>query len=514
MGCYAQGSPDGQQQLDALLACFDEECGSVSDDQFQQCAEQNCGTQLDTCFPVITGDATCSQVYDCLVECPQGDATCQTNCYNTGTADAQAQLDAMFGCWDDQCGTLTDDEAWRQCIYASCGTQLDACFPPANCSILGGDCPTGSACFPTPTGATDCYTSNGVALGQACADTDTALACADGTICIDAGAGDLCHAFCRETVDCGGGLQCAGPIFEDVDDLGVCVTPECTDADEDGYCAEEDCDDGDASTYPDAPERCNDSVDNDCDDETNEGCATCIDDDADGYCTPDDCDDDDSAIHPTATETCNDGVDNNCNDRIDDGCVTCTDADHDGVCLPTDCDDSDRTSYPTAPERCNDSADNDCDGEVNDGCASCTDLDRDGYCAGLDCNDNDAAMSPGHAEKCDDGKDNDCDGTVDGGSGVDCSSCTDRDVDLYCDSVDCDDQNPNIAPDRAEICTDTIDNNCNGVVNENCSVPPSTWLPEIEEESGCSQTGAPATHAGLVPPLTVAALAVLRRRRR
>ena len=45
---------------------------------------------------------------------------------------------------------------------------------------------------------------------------------------------------------------------------------------------------------------------------------------------------------------------------------------------------------------------------------SCTDADNDGFCAGSeDCNDADAAIYPGATEVCDDSVDNDCDGLVD-----------------------------------------------------------------------------------------------------
>lgn len=44
------------------------------------------------------------------------------------------------------------------------------------------------------------------------------------------------------------------------------------DADGDGYDAVDDCDDNDATSYPGAPERCDDDADNDCNGFFNDGC--------------------------------------------------------------------------------------------------------------------------------------------------------------------------------------------------------------------------------------------------
>lgn len=55
---------------------------------------------------------------------------------------------------------------------------------------------------------------------------------------------------------------------------------DCTDADEDGYaveggdCGEVDCDDSDATVNPGATEVCDDSIDNNCDGQVDEGCST------------------------------------------------------------------------------------------------------------------------------------------------------------------------------------------------------------------------------------------------
>jgi len=47
------------------------------------------------------------------------------------------------------------------------------------------------------------------------------------------------------------------------------------------------------------------------------------------------------------------------------------------------------------------------------------------------------------------------------------TSCTDRDNDGSCRPADCDDNNANVYPTAAEICSDNVDNNCNGLIDSN-----------------------------------------------
>jgi MYXO-CTERM domain-containing protein len=243
-----------------------------------------------------------------------------------------------------------------------------------------------------------------------------------------------------------------------IDEGNVCVGAPCHDFDRDGYTnCQGDCDDSPATggaVGPQKSEVVGDMLDNDCDGATDE----ITDEDGDMVTTAQgDCNDKLAAIRPGAIEVC-DGFDNNCNNVIDEG----FDLDNDRVAICAgDCNDNDQLVNPTRREICANQKDDNCDGRIDED----TDVDMDGVttCQG-DCNDFNDKVHKGFgavsaaAEICD-GQDNDCNGSYDEGFDVD--------GDFFASCFgDCNDNSASVNPNQVEVPGNTIDDNCNGQVDE------------------------------------------------
>jgi hypothetical protein len=225
----------------------------------------------------------------------------------------------------------------------------------------------------------------------------------------------------------------------------------------DGDCNDFEADDGTASIYPTATELCN-GFDDNCDGYVLPGE---VDGDLDGYMScENDCDDQDPARNPGALEDCTDGIDNNCNGFTDED----QDVDLDGyTTCKGDCNDGNAQVYTGALELCN-GLDDDCDGFIDEN----FDLDKDGYydasqCAlahpdELDCDDNNALIYPSALENCTDLLDNNCDGSIDENADLDGDGWD------VCDG-DCDDNNRWVSPGTGERCN-SIDDDCDGLIDE------------------------------------------------
>ncbi len=157
--------------------------------------------------------------------------------------------------------------------------------------------------------------------------------------------------------------------------------------------------------------------------------AEVVDEDGDGSLSTKDCNDHNAKQNADSTEICSDGIDNNCNGKIDE--VTCNN-------------ESDEDEKPTCAlqEDCNTPFDDNCNGDNNDGGGkNCTFWYRD--------NDKDG---------CSDGKVKMCLCTGNEEFSVDAQNCI----------TDCNDQDNTVGPFNVEQCGDDKDNNCNGVIDENC----------------------------------------------
>lgn len=372
--CLNSATDEAGAQLNALFDCLDRNCDpNSSDEEYSECASTRCGNETTACFgEPVTGSATCDEVYDCFGSC-QTDECIQT-CFETGTSQAQQQVNAMFICFDNSCGNIEDEDAWVQCVQTNCESELTACFgEPESCQLTGGTCPAGMACFPTTTdGFYGCFETAGKPIDSACNPEASLLECVDGAACIglEAGGG-ICAAFCTAANQCGA-ATCDFDITG-VPGVGLCVAegPECPDADGDGSCADVDCNDQNPAVNPGAAEQCDNLIDDNCNGQTDENCGgpACTDNDGDGFCNDVDCNDGDPTINPSGVERCGDGTDNNCNGQTDEGCDGCVDADGDGFCAGTqDCNDGSASISPIVVESCGNGIDDNCNGQIDEDC--------------------------------------------------------------------------------------------------------------------------------------------------
>jgi hypothetical protein len=317
-----------------------------------------------------------------------------------------------------------------------------------------------------------------------CDDTSNAISPAATEVCDAAATDEDCNGL-ADDADPGVTGQLAWPLDADGDDHGdgtatvlACELPANAAANAD------DCDDTDPDVSPDGTEVCDDAdVDEDCDGLTDDadpsatGQTPWFDDaDGDGFagtaaasCDPPadaadtstDCDDADPQVNPGAQEICDPSdVDEDCNDLADDADPSATgqttffaDVDGDGfgdapvpLCDATpdvasvdgDCDDADPAVNPAATEVCDD-----------------LDVDED-------CNDLADDLDPGATGQTAFFVDADGDG-VPGTAAAACEVPADASL----TALDCDDLDPAISPDAAEVCDDLdVDEDCSGLADD------------------------------------------------
>ncbi len=428
---------------------------------------------------------------------------------------------------DNDCDNLTDDA--DDGVDVSTGStfyaDVDAdTFGDPDSPIEACDQPTG-----TVVDDTDCNDTSALAhpdLDEVCDDLDNDC---DGTI--DIGAIDEPLWYADTDGDSYGDASssesgCTAPAAHvaddtDCDDADPTYHPgadesDCTDpndyncdgstgyedSDADGSPACEDCDDANPAALPGGSEVC-DGADNDCnsvvDDNAPDATSWYSDVDNDTFGDPatgvlsctapagtvaddTDCNDADAAYNPAADESdCADP-----NDYNFDGSSGSVDAVGDGALACEECDDTSALSFPGAVEVC-DGVDNDCVGGVDVDAADAqtfyADVDGDGYgddatgvsgCEGAvtvggDCDDNDAGYNPGIAELCTDTVDYDCDGSV----GFD-----DLDEDGTAACEDCDDGDATAFPGNDEVC-DGVDNDCDGGVDVDAT-DAGDWYADVD----------------------------------
>lgn len=121
----------GDTAVDALCVpdcsdgpCTDDGCGGDCCDDPNVCQEPESGVGLE-CVPVP--EMTCRQMWDCATDCDRPE--CAEACINAGSAEGQAQLDAVLNCANQVCA----GNATEECVYATiepgaeCFDEFNAC---------------------------------------------------------------------------------------------------------------------------------------------------------------------------------------------------------------------------------------------------------------------------------------------------------------------------------------------------------------------------------------------------
>jgi len=454
-------------------------------------ADDDCDGTNDEGWPTLgnactvgTGACTRTGQLICDITNGAGPAVCSVTPGTAGTETCNAI--------DDDCDGTTD-EGVKTTYYRDADTDGygDAATTTQACSVPGGYVGNAIDCDDTrgtvnPAGTEACNDldddCNGT-VDQGC-DDDNDDRC-DGSM-TTTGTPAVCPnggGDCGDT-DPNNWTKCATCRDVDLDTryagcdaYTTILGPDCNDGDTDNWTSCGTCRDSDGDLWFIGCDRYTSHPGPDCDDADVGNwntCGTCKDADGDGYyvgCavyTPQkpgpDCNDAAPGINPGATETASNDIDENCDDKL----LCWLDDDNDGF-------GTNGTLLVTLPLTCTASARASTVGGGSSGLGNTT----------FDCNDASTAIHPGVTEVAGNGVDQDCNGQEvcykdadDDGYRPDATSTvvsTDTDcADAFeagsaDPTTDCNDLNAAVRPNATEVCN-TIDDNCNGSIDENVTL--------------------------------------------
>ncbi|TNE45537.1 MAG: hypothetical protein EP343_26850, partial [Deltaproteobacteria bacterium] len=260
------------------------------------------------------------------------------------------------------------------------------------------------------------------------------------------------------------------------------------------------------STY-NVKDICNDNLDNNCDGTVDENCqcqpgqsrgcgisvGSCVqgrqqcDNGVWGPCQ--------GGIQPSPADKCGDLQDNNCNGTVDENCPCNYNNKTQGVCGTAKRDSKGQCIQPTdysATEVCGDNTDNNCNGSDDEGCPCNYMGSAEGVCKGSKTDASGNCIRPSSystTENCNDTLDNNCDGAINEG----CTCNYNNKTQGVCTQAKRDSKGTCLAPSgysATEICGDNLDNNCDGVVDEGC---PCNYLNRSQGVCGTAKINSQGT---------------------
>lgn len=266
--CFVRASGDGLEKLYDYYWCRMQKCYNSADPE--GCGDAKCADYKIACNEVPQGIDNCDGLFTCVDHCDWMDPYCFTDCLYTGSEEAQSAYQSLWQCFEDKCTALPEYGFEQSCGWDHCAYQTEVCIEHADCSILGGDCPVGTACWFSPTNKMDCFASDILGEGDLCPLVALSTRpCDDGLQCVAVGSNSECRQICADKSECALGEVCIETSIPGLPAYGYCA---CQDDDADGFCSLADCDDSDPDVYPGKGEKCWDEIDNDCDGEIDEGC--------------------------------------------------------------------------------------------------------------------------------------------------------------------------------------------------------------------------------------------------
>jgi len=215
--------------------------------------------------------------------CDDGDA-CTTGDVCSGGACAGTPMDCDDDneCTDDECvdGACVHTNNTASCDDEDACTENDVCSG-GTCAGTAVDCDDDNECTEDSCDPETGCVHTPVTDGTSCDDGDPCTAgdtCQSGVCTGGAPPEEVCDGVdndCDSLTDEEGATGCS-TYYKDVDDdtYGLTGDSKCLCGPDGDYTASQggDCNDGDAAINPGAEEACGDSVDNDCDGSTDEGC--------------------------------------------------------------------------------------------------------------------------------------------------------------------------------------------------------------------------------------------------